>query len=88
MIEDLTMIATQPVLDTSRPRPRPRPKRTRRRHPRRCRPPSTGAPRKTGEPKAARVARRGQDPPAPEKAGVEEFITVTGCGLPLFIIRG
>ena len=71
MIEDLTMIATQPVVDheslteagaeadkaaASETMP----------------PAKTGRARKTDEPKAARVARRGQDPPAPEKAGVNK----------------
>ena len=65
MIEDLTMIATMPVLDhdskagteadkaaAAETLPPAKNQRT----------------RKPAEPKAARVARRGQDPPAPEDA--------------------
>ena len=71
MIEDLTMIATQPVVDAegaakakdeadkaaaSETMPPAKRKRA----------------GKQGEPKAARIARRGQDPPASEKTAEED----------------
>ena len=69
MIEDLTMIANLPVVDTeatakdeadkaaaSETMPPAKHQRA----------------RKTGEPEDARVDRRGQDQPEPEKAGEED----------------
>ena len=66
MIEDLTMIATMPVLDHESKAGNEADKAAAAET---LPPAKTKRARKPAESKAARVARRGQDPPAPENTG-------------------